>query len=319
MNSHKVLIVSTVVDIATDDVVRRLIDRGISHYRINTEDLPFEKSISVDYQSEIRSSIYFDGEAISFDSIWYRRIRSPSIPENMDPGIYEFCLRENRAAVVGGLLTQNARWMSNPVSIWRAEFKPYQLRVAQEVGLKIPKTVVSNDPKVIRRAYDSFGQMVIKPTRSGHFREGGEEFAIFTSLINDEHLESLKDAKWAPSIYQELIIKHYDIRVTFVGSQIFSAAIHSQTDPAATVDWRKTENPELPHSKIDLPIDLTERLRHLMRRLDLEFGCIDLVLTPNNEYIFLEVNPSGQWLWLDDQLKLGISDAVADWLAKESK
>jgi glutathione synthase/RimK-type ligase-like ATP-grasp enzyme len=100
-----------------------------------------------------------------------------------------------------------------------------------------------------------------------------------------------------------------------VGEEVFAAAIYSQTDPAALVDWRQTENPELPHHHTTIPDALADRLRELLRMLGLSFGAIDLVKTPEDDYVFLEVNPSGQWLWLDDKLDLGITRAVATWLA----
>ncbi len=315
MSESTILIVSTVADTATDTVVQSLIARGVPHQRINTEDFPFERGLTFDYQANGRTAIAIDRELTSSTAIWYRRIRSPAQPDTMDPGIYDFCLRETRAALVGGLLTQSVRWMSHPTAVWSAEFKPYQLRIAQEVGLRIPRTIVSNDPEAIRRAFRDFGPLIVKPTRSGHFYQGGQEYSIFTSRMTLEHLAELDAAKWAPSIYQECIPKRYDIRVTCVGTCVFAVAIHSQTDPAASVDWRQTANPGLPHSSIDLPLVLIEQIQHLLQRLGLTFGCLDFVLTPENEYVFLEVNPSGQWLWLDDQLNLGISDAVAEWLA----
>lgn len=314
MPESTVLIVSTVADIATDAVVSQLHAIGTSCTRLNSEDLPFEKSATLDFQSLDSTSISIAGSVIRPSSIWYRRLRSPPCPDNMDSGIYEFCLRENRAALIGGLLTQNARWMSHPTAVWAAEYKPYQLRIAQEVGLRIPKTIVSNDPSAIRQAYREFGSLVVKPTRSGYFKQNNEEFSIFTTHLQNQHLESLDDAKWSPSIYQELIEKRHDIRVTCVGRHLFSAAIHSQTDPAARIDWRRTENPNLPHSSIELPSGLADRILRLMARLELEFGCLDFVLTPEGDYVFLEVNPSGQWLWLDDQLDLGISRSIAHWL-----
>ena len=310
----KVLIISTVVDAATNEVVRILGERGADVMRVNSEDLPFDGSLSIDYQSALGTTLEYNGKNITSTAIWYRRVRTPPKPEGMDSGIYDFCLRESRAAMLGGLMTQRARWMNHPAAVWRAEFKLFQLRAAQEVELKIPKTLVSNDPVAIARAQAQFGGMIVKPARSGHFWQGGEEYAIFTSALTLEHLDSLDDARWTPSIYQELVPKEVDVRVTFVGGKFFAAAIHSQTDPAAAVDWRKTENAGLPHSRIELPDLMLERLQRLMTLLGLEFGCIDLVKTPRGEYVFLEVNPSGQWLWLDDQLDLGISVAVADWL-----
>ena len=310
-----VLIVSTVADVATDTVVQSLTARGIPHRRLNTEDLPFERAFTIEYRADQPCSIAFNAFGITPTAIWYRRLRSPPRPEAMDSGIYDFCLRECRAALLGGLLSQRTRWMSHPTAVWQAEFKPYQLQMAQEVGLQIPRTIVSNDPKAIRDAYSEFGPLIVKASGSGHFWEGAKEFSIFTSRLTEEHLDALEEARWSPSIYQALVQKRLDIRVTCVGRQLFAAAIHSQTDSAAVIDWRKTANPDLPHSSITLPSTLAEQLQRLMQRLGLQFGCIDLVLTPSNEYVFLEINPNGQWLWLDDQLDLGISEAVAEWLS----
>jgi glutathione synthase/RimK-type ligase-like ATP-grasp enzyme len=129
-----------------------------------------------------------------------------------------------------------------------------------------------------------------------------------------EHLDEIESARLSPTIYQALIPKRYDVRVTIVGEQVFAAAIDSQSDPAAALDWRLTDNPALPHHTITLPDRLVRQLRHLMDSLGLTFGAIDLIQTPDGEFVFLEVNPSGQWLWLDSMLNLGISEAVATWL-----
>jgi len=119
----------------------------------------------------------------------------------------------------------------------------------------------------------------------------------------------------SPAIYQELIPKRFDLRVTLVGRKIFCAAIDSQSDPAALIDWRHTDNPQLPHFPISLPEIVTEKLFRIMDSLHLTFAAIDMIQTVTGQFVFLEVNPSGQWLWLDDMLQFGISDAVAHWLA----
>lgn len=161
--------------------------------------------------------------------------------------------------------------------------------------------------------------MIVKPVRSGYLTQGGQEFSIFTSRVLEEHLGELESARLSPAIYQELVPKRFDIRVTVVGSQIFAAAIDSQSDPLAMVDWRKTDNPELPHYTATLPERVNTLLLRLMSSLRLTFGAIDMIQTSGGDYVFLEVNPSGQWLWIDDKLCLGISDAIANWLAKGEK
>lgn len=318
MNESSVLIVSTMADVATDDVVRRLSARGIPHRRLNTEDFPFFRTLAFGPEAASEEGwMSVDGEPLPVPtSIWYRRMRSPSKPEGMDDGIYTFCLQENRAALLGGIMGRTARWMSHPAAVWQSEFKPYQLAAARAAGLTVPATVITNDPSRIRQAFSDFGSMVVKPVRSGHIVHAGQEHAIFTSRVLEQHLEELDDARLSPAIYQALVPKRFDLRVTIVGRRMFAAAIESQSDPAAVVDWRRTENPRLPHHPVSLPERVAAGLLRLMDSLGLTFGAVDMVQTPDDGYVFLEVNPSGQWLWLDDMLGLGISDAVAEWLGE---
>jgi hypothetical protein len=315
-NDGFVLIVSTIVDAATDEVVRQLSSLSIPHRRVNTEDFPFSRSIALSYGSATSAGLVVDGELLpSPTAIWYRRLRSPAKPQSMEDGIYEFCLRENRATMLGGLLGLRGRWMSHPAAVWQSENKPYQVAVAHELEFRIPRTVITNDVAAIRSAATTFGRMVVKPVRTGHVVHGGGDRAIFTSELLPEHLDDLRGAELSPAIYQELVPKRFDIRVTIVGRQLFAAAIDSQSDPAAAVDWRHTDNPALPHQRTTLPEALQRRLHQLMNRLELTFAAIDLVETPSGDFVFLEVNPNGQWLWLDDMLDLGVSRAVASWLA----
>jgi glutathione synthase/RimK-type ligase-like ATP-grasp enzyme len=318
MPSPHVLVISTKADVATDDVVRRLTRCGVGFTRLNTEDYPFANTFShcpgVD---PWRPWLSCQGRRVPAPtSVWYRRLRTPPKPDGMDEGVAAFCLQETRAALVGSVIGRDTRWMSHPTAVWQAEYKLLQLTIASRLGLSTPRTVVTNDPETVRSAFHEFGSLIVKPVRSGHVVENGVEHAIFTSRVLEEHLGDLESTRWSPAIYQELVPKRYDVRATFVGGQCFAAAIDSQTDPAAIIDWRRTENPALPHHRITLPSETVEGLRSLLRELRLTFGAIDLVQTPSGEYVFLEVNPSGQWLWLDDQLELGISDAVTNWLTK---
>lgn len=315
--SGPVLIVSTVVDLATDAVVEELNVLGTPLVRVNTEDFPFSAEIDYSIGTSDSQPIFCTPSAqqSSFSSVWYRRMRIPSVPEGMDSGVYDFCIRETRSALIGGLLGHQTRWMSRPAAIWEAEFKPYQLHVATSLGLSVPKTLISNRAESIRGFCTKFKEVIAKPVRSGHVVRNGVECAVFTTKLRDEDMEDLADAHLSPTIYQELIHKKYDIRVTIVGSRVFAVAIDSQSDPSACIDWRKTENPELPHFPIQLPITLTTMLLEMMSQLSLTYGAIDLALTPDGRYVFLEVNPNGQWLWLDDMLSLGISRTVAEWLS----
>jgi glutathione synthase/RimK-type ligase-like ATP-grasp enzyme len=240
----------------------------------------------------------------------------------MDAGVYDFCLRESRAALLGtllGALPANARWLSQPTAVWVAEHKLFQLAIARDCGLTIPDTIVTNEAADARAAFARFGgRMIAKPVRTGYVEVDRIPHAIFTSEVSSWDLEDMQGADLSPVIYQPLVEKRCDIRVTVVGDRVFVAEIDSQSDPSALVDWRRTDDPHLPHRRGALPADVERQVRHFMRRIGLEYGALDFVATPEGELIFLEVNPNGQWLWLDDQLAFGITNAIADWLAPKA-
>jgi glutathione synthase/RimK-type ligase-like ATP-grasp enzyme len=321
-----VLIISTKLDMATDVVVRLLNSRGVRITRLNTEDFPFntllttELSFNSHHSSVVCSPSYPPVSLDDVSSIWYRRVRSPEKPAQMQSGIYDFCLRESRSALLGMTLAQPVRIMSSPENIWAAEHKTMQLMAAQSVGLLIPETVVTNDPFEVKRAFERFdGRMIAKPVRAGFVDLGEEQYSIFTSQVLESHLDTVEDARWSPTIYQPLVEKRCDIRATIVGTRIFAAEIDSQTNSAARVDWRHSSTPDLPHHKAMLPHDICEGIHRLLHKLGLAFGAIDFIRTPEGKYVFLEINPNGQWLWLDDILDLGISESVADWLCEHAQ
>jgi glutathione synthase/RimK-type ligase-like ATP-grasp enzyme len=321
VNPH-VLIISTKVDVSTDAVVEALEAKNVGYTRVDTEEFPFSDSLTFAIATGMRQpQITFrhmekyvqNVEDVS--SVWYRRVRAPERPQNMSIGVYDFCMREARSALNGVVLALEGRAMSPPSSVWSAEHKPFQLHMASKIGLNIPETVITNDPNEVQEAFRRYhGKMIAKPVRTGFVDYGSEQHAIYTSQVLEEHLDHLSSTKWSPAIYQPLIEKECDIRVTVVGDNVFTAEIDSQSDPTALVDWRKTQNPLLPHRKCELNSTVQEKLLRLLSALNLKFGAIDLIRTKSGELIFLEVNPNGQWLWLDDQLEFGITEAIAKWL-----
>jgi len=301
---------STAVDLATDTVVRCLERRGTRVTRLDTETYPYKRGASF-FVSEENVRVGW-GE---IGAVWYRRVRSPAKPDGMSSGIHDYCCHEAQGFLVGSVLGLCAPTMSDPARVWAAENKMFQLRVARDVGLRTPKTIVTNEPAVVRDFYGiTGGAMIVKPLRSGYVEVDGEERAVFTNRVLKEHLDQADSARLCPAIYQEFVDKTCDVRVTVVGGKLFVAEIDSQSDPDAVVDWRRTSNPRLPHRDAALPDLLAAQVGELMDRLGLAFGALDFVRAKSGEYLFLEVNPNGQWLWLEDFLGFEISESVAGWL-----
>lgn len=325
--SPPLLIFSSKVDIATDHVILKLEELGASFYRINSEDFPLGVRSSLaliahDIPPQLSWLDTIDKyvDLNSVRSVWFRRHRLAPMPLEMDKAYQEYCLREVDWFIKGVIYSLDnnksaVRWMNHPARAQFAESKIYQLSRARTLGFQIPKTLVSNDPVAVRRFWqEREGRVIAKPLRMGYFDFGDRQTCVFTTSIAEEHLRDDEAIQLAPVIYQELVPKAYDIRVTIVGKKVFSAAIDSQSVPSAMIDWRQSETEDLPHSGHQLPPSVEAKCLEYMDKLGLSFGALDLVLTPNNEYIFLEINSAGQWVWIEDKLNLPISKAIAEWL-----
>ena len=311
-----VLIVSTAVDKPANAVEQELVSRNVPVVRFNTDSFPFDSSLTYRVARKKSVSLTLNNSS-DFRSIWYRRFRSSKKPASMDTAYFAFSEKESRYALIGSLLSlsREVPTMNSPEAVWTAEHKPYQLAIADQCGLKIPDTLISNLPSEAEAFFSVHQANVItKPVRTGYIDDAETPKAIYTSKVDASHMKHISRLSVSPVTFQPLIHKHSDIRVTIVGRRIFTAEICSQTDHDASVDWRKTSNPDLPHQHHSLPKNLENKLLHYMRRLGLVYGAIDLVLDTKGNYFFLEINPGGQWLWLDRILHLGITQSISDWL-----
>jgi hypothetical protein len=187
------------------------------------------------------------------------------------------------------------------------------LAVADEVGLRIAPTIVTND---LDTAVDfmSEGATVGKAFHIGFLddADGNDGRVIFTTRLDGGGPPTRESLSLAPVILQREIVKAYDVRATVVGCRMFPATIGSQTKTQTTVDWRRGSYPDLPHAPHELPDEVASKCLSLVRLLGLRFAAIDLVLDRTGEYWFLEANPNGQWAWIESRTGLPISSAIVD-------
>ena len=235
-------------------------------------------------------------------------------------------------------------------AITTAELKPLQLLCASRLGLEIPTTVIGNDPaRVKNELLGRSAQFVVKCLYSGYFESEltllqrlkkkayeirhrrffqavaddpeATDYYKYTSSLNllnesidrDEMNGRLDYIPSCPVIVQEYIEKQFEVRVTVVGKKAFACAIHSQQHEKTRADWR-VDAAACRHEPYQLPVFVEERCLKLTADLGLNFGCIDLIVTPDGRHVFLEINPMGQWLWVERATKLPIASAIADLL-----
>ena len=216
-------------------------------------------------------------------------------------------------------LFREKRWLNDPFAAARAENKILQLRAATVVGLAVPDTVVTSDPDAVRALAARCPEGIIVKLLAVSPIYGQ---VIYTNRVTPAHLQQIESVRKSPSIFQRLILKAHELRITIVGERIFAAKILSQEDEATALDWRRKpllNDYAVRMEAVQLPEEIKERIFVLMRALELRFGCIDMIVTPTGDHVFLEVNPNGQWYFV--QLKTGeaIAEAIAELLTTDIK
>lgn len=241
-------------------------------------------------------------EGLPFDAVWVRRRADPSPMDGSHPDDADIvCTESNRFFdnILPRLGHAGTRWVNHPDADHKCRNKTTQLLAARSLGFRIPDTLIGNDIHAVREFFSSHPEGIIHKAFSPLFwrNEDGTRTSGRTSLITSAHLAREFAVRACPGIYQAKIEKKYELRVTMMGDTVFAAAIDSQRD-GPTIDWRREGGRgETNLAGTAIAPELAERCRSLCRELGLAFGCIDLIVTPEDEIVFLEINCAGQFLF----------------------
>ena len=307
-----ILIISHEQDEHAQEVMKRLKQVGVPFTLFDQADFPQKMRVTMRLEDSDYRAFYLDSvnqtrlDMQDYKVIWWRRPQPFDMGDLIqDPVDLNFALSESMTAFSGMWRSLDAFWINPPGHDDDASYKLYQLRVAQEIGLKIPKTCITSNPQEAREfARQQVNQKTVYKAFTGT-REAWRE----TRLLKPEELELMDESlPLAPVIFQEYIEAQDDLRITVIGDKIFSAGIDSQST-AYRVDYRMHIH-EVPMRAFNLPSDVSNKLLALMKHFGLVYGAIDMRLTPQGEYVFLEVNSAGQWLFVEQKTGLPITDAL---------
>lgn len=288
---------------------------------------------SLSHASKLFSSIYIDQGQSWLDikiantsihdgigAVWWRRPVAPIIPTWVHKDDAPFAGQELRLFLhsLWCHLGATAFWV-NPYRVVQAQLpKSLQQRAAIACGFDTPATLYSNDPAQIKKFIDDQKGCVVYKAygqQKNIWRDEAKTslFQLYTTEIEETDLPSDALLAAVPGIYQEIIPKAYELRVTVMGYQIFAVQVCSQENPKAKVDWRRDQL-NLQYKTIQIPREIANRCLSVCQHLDIVLGCIDLAVTPDGRYVFFEVNEAGQFLWLEDVVDLPLLDAFAEFL-----
>lgn len=297
----------------TARVAGALSARGAHVLRLDSDTFPSQLRLSgqLGWQDDSPRLLH-QGEPLQIDAVWLWRLWPASLDERIPAAHRQAAQRESLTTLRGFLdLLGEAFFIDPPDAMAEGENKTRQLRVAQALGLAIPPTLITSDPQAARAFFAAHdGRVVAKlQTSLGHSMQGGN--GLPTRLVQVADLDALTGLSVCPMVFQRYIEKAYELRVAWVNGEAFVGALDGAR---CGIDWRYESTASWQAHQ--LPVEIHRKLDALMRQLGLRQGALDLIVTPSGEYVFLEVNPHGEWGMLERDLGLPIGAALADALLR---
>lgn len=244
----------------------------------------------------------------ALELVWWRRCHGhPEVPDAVtDRAMRQLVIKDCRAALRGAFLTGfGGTWISDPYATERAQNKLVQLRLARQVGLALPDTLISSDPVAIRDFVRGHGGRVIAKTLTGVLGT-----ALEAGRVEQDSLGDVDELELSPTVYQAEVRGTDHLRV-----MVFGAAVHAARISSDVLDWRLDGDKRI--EPVTLPDDLQDQLRAVVTGLGLRMGVFDLKVTPDGRPVFLEINPQGQFLFVEGLCGMPLADAFATFVADE--
>lgn len=318
-----ILIVSIEEDQSTSDVIDWLIRRKQQFIRINTSKEVSLKSIEI-LNKKTSYSFEYNNLCISESNIkclWYRKglikIKSQKLNEALLK--FDWYFNGEKDSLKSFLLNELDKL--SPINKFSNSNinKLIQLTVASSCDLKIPDTIVTNEKPLI----DFFIQNQSIVTKSIQipfvFADNKNIYSLLTNEFSQNDLAKA-NSKFFHTLFQNTIVKEYELRIFYLDKTFYSMAIFSQRNTKTKIDFRNydfnTPNRCIPFT---LPNEIKNKLQKFMRKLNLTSGSIDMLVDKNNNYYFLEVNPVGQFGMVSIPCNYFLEKKIADYLQKQKK
>ena len=314
-----VLILARRLDRESDYVGIGLMRKGMDYVRVDIEDIPTLLKVRYSVKEGVRSiKFILDEREIDVEDVSAVYLRNFEIGASKFRGdklskIFSFQQWDDAYNILQDSL--KCAWVNNVSATRVANDRVQQLSVANAVGFNIPESIITNDPKTARDFYYTHrGRVVIKALHHHGVQVGNRLYSMYTHKMTDKDLSYLNDLVHAPCVLQEKVPKKSDLRITVVGKQIFAVEIDSMSTPRGRDDLHRCRLVELPKKLVELNKSDQDKCIKLLDSFGLQYGAIDLVRDGSDRLIFLEINPTGDWLWIEQHTGLSITEAVADLL-----
>lgn len=311
-----ILVLTYESDPHADSICNFFEEHNVEFFRVNTEHIMSQYKITFDSLSHC----YFISDAdrtVQIDetwNIWNRRVLEPIIPETIPENLHNIILTETKRTWDGLLFSHPSKVVNLPQADHNSNTKIEQLRfaISYRNGIKVPDTILTNDPDILREFYQNHETVCHKLLQVPMVIRNDDYFGVYTNIVLPEHIEQAELIRRNPCLFQEYIEKRYELRITALTNKIIPIAIYSQSSPVSRIDFRRYDFQNVRYEKVEIPQNVETFCFDLLTHYQLNFAEIDMIYTPNNEYYFLEINPKGQWLWLEQQSGYNLTRDVAE-------
>lgn len=317
---NPILLITTEISSHANALEYELRGLNANYSRINTDSINKKNWPSLKFNNKCKWVEFLDSNntlrnLYDFKAIWHEEIYpNPELFKDIPYGQWSFL--ETKKAMEWLLLSSETPTINSLESIISGSNKINQLRRASELGMKIPDTLISSN--YISMKNFVVDKAVYKPISRPTPESIGDNKIILTSIVDDSDLsEESTSAKL--SLLQRYVKKRLEIRTYVIADNVMSVEIHNQKSKISNIDWRNYDIANTPHYIHSLPNEIADACKKLTHSFNLKFSAIDMILTPENEYYFLELNPQGLWLWLEKLTEIQITKTLAQELVKLSK
>lgn len=314
IDDRPILVITEANDVTADMVIAHLNRRGAPVIRFNPADIGTYLTISARFgtcPTPVTGQLRTPSRTADLQhvrAVYWRRPVWPMF-EHLQGADAGFAAAQVRYGLGGTLYAlRSCLWVNHPLRNAAADYKPAQLALAHRLGLSVPPTLVTNDPDEARRFIGEHGQVIYKTLRWTPYQRGGVGLTSWTEPVHAEDLD--ETVSITPHLFQARVDKVADLRVLVVGRRVFAVRIHSDL-----LDWRKDYS-ALTYSVVDLPDRLERTLIAYLDHFDLTSGSFDLAVDRAGAFHWLELNPNGQWGWLEENTGLEMAASFADLLVR---
>lgn len=318
--ANTVLVLTQPGDTTADLVVKELKCRGARVFRADVGDFPLSLRVSAWFDGSWRGQIHGPDGSVDLReirSVYVRRPTAFTFPQSMTDAEQRFAAREARRGIGGLLLSLPCTWVNHPSRAADAEYKPLQLATAAACGLDVPRTVITNVPEDAAQHSAHLGSSVVYKTfASATVADGQRVKLIYTAPVTASDMADARVALTAHQ-FQQRVPKVRDVRATVVGTQVFAANILvDDATPGGLLDWR-ADYDALLYEPVRLPDNVESSLLAMTEHLGLSFAAADFVVTADDQHYFIDLNPNGQWGWIQEATGLPIAATIAAHLTGE--